>query len=263
MDILATVLQKGGVGKTTTAYHLIRAAQRADKRVLAIDMDPQGNLTTALTPERLPLDEVSLADVINPQQAPGEEPVTLADVIVATIWPGVDLAPTVGRALAIIEQELTQAPRTEDRARTLQRALQGVGERYDLVIIDCPPNLGMLTVNALVAAHGAVLVTEAGLFAADGVALMRDTIGSVQQHYNPDLTIRGVLLNKWEPATLAGREWRLTLQEALGEQLLDPPIPKRAVIRDAIETGDALDRIKGGQSMAELYTRHLAKITGR
>lgn len=263
MDILATVLQKGGVGKTTTAYHLIRAAQRADKRVLAIDMDPQGNLTTALTPERLPLDEVSLADVINPQQASGEEPVTLADVIVSTIWPGVDLAPTVGRALAIIEQELTQAPRTEDRARTLQRALQAVGGRYDLVIIDCPPNLGMLTVNALVAARGAVLVTEAGLFAADGVALMRDTIGSVQQHYNPELTIRGVLLNKWEPATLAGREWRLTLQEALGEQLLDPPIPKRAVIRDAIETGDALDRIKGGQSMAELYTRHLAKITSR
>ncbi|MGK7221657.1 ParA family protein [Kocuria flava] len=100
-----------------------------------------------------------------------------------------------------------------------------MGERYDLVIIDCPPNLGMLTVNALGAAHGAVLVTEAGLFAADGVALMRDTIGSVQQHYNPDLTIRGVLLNKWEPTTLAGREWRLTLQEALGSSCWTRPSP--------------------------------------
>ncbi|NKW16395.1 AAA family ATPase, partial [Rhodococcus hoagii] len=150
--IYAFCNQKGGVGKTTVTFHIADAARRAGLKVLAVDMDPQGNLSTILTKEPIHPGDAGIADVLSDRSE-----ATLGDIISEGLWPGVELAATVPDAetLAAVRDELVIAG--AGREHRLRDALDAVRNNYDLILIDCPPSLDQLTINALVAADQAVI----------------------------------------------------------------------------------------------------------
>lgn len=253
--VAAICNQKGGVGKTTETFHLARAAARAGRRTLVIDADPQGNLTTVLSAEALPQDSVGLADVLSARSQEG-----ISDVTVPSVWEGVDLVPTVGSTLELVRDELVIAgPGREARLRS---AIETVGEKYDLILIDCPPSLDQLTINALAAADLVVVVSESKLLSAEGIAKLTRTVETVRAHYAPTLRIAGVVINKHEDRTVGGREWFEQIAGAF--PLIEPAVPKRAAIADALEAASGLDQwpSRRADELAAIYDQHLATIEG-
>lgn len=259
---LAVCNQKGGVGKTATTFHLCRAAVLAGHRVLVVDADPQGSLTSVIARDAVGEDQAGLADVLS--QRSGD---TISDVIIPGIWDGVDVVPTApSEALAYVSDELIVAG--AGRERRLYDALKAVAGEYDLILIDCPPSLDQLTINGLTAAEGIVIVTEPSLFSANGLARLLSTIDSVRGAYNSELTIAGIIINRLEKGTLSGREWVATLTEAAaarGLDILDPPLPKAVAIKDASEAARGLDEYgtTAARELFEIYRGYLAALTER
>lgn len=258
--IFAVCNQKGGVGKTATTFHLARAGIRAGLRTLIIDADPQGNLTAVAAAEAVEENYLGLADAISDRADD-----TLHDVIVPGIWEGLDLVPTAGDALASVRDELVLAgPGRENR---LSEALRALGDRYDLILIDCAPSLDQLTINALTAADAAVVITHTNQFALSGLAKLLNTIESVRSYYNPQLTVAGIIVNNHDPHTISGAESLAELTDAAQARdlpLLAPILHKRVVINDAMEAARGLDQWGSAQarSLAEIYDQHLVTITG-
>ncbi|MEV6073371.1 AAA family ATPase [Nocardia sp. NPDC052001] len=215
--VIAMANQKGGVGKSTCTICLARAAARYHgARVLVVDMDPQGNVTNTLLREPLAPDEVTLADAITPDSG-----VLLREVIVPTIWEGVDLAPG-GAKLSIADTRL--AADEYGREFALRKALAPVLEDYDLVIVDNPPSLlGQMLKNSLTAADAVVLVTEADEWSADGLALLGRTIAKVRENYNPRLQIIGTIMNRWRE-TRSGREAADDIVEGMARHFPGVPV---------------------------------------
>lgn len=232
-DIVAFCNQKGGVGKTTETFHLTDAAARAGKRVLVIDIDPQGNLSTVLAAQSLALDDLGVADVLSDSSG-----ATIGDTVVPCIWPGVDLVPTVpgNESLAYVRDQLVVAG--AGRERRLRDALETVADQYDVVLIDCPPSLDLLTINALVAARKVVVVSQSALFSANGLARLRRTIDAVRRSYNADLRLLGAVINLHENQTIAGREQLIEIAASI--DILGDPVPKRVVIKDSMESQTSL-----------------------
>ncbi len=258
--VYALCNQKGGVGKSTTAFHLARAAVLRGDRVLLVDNDPQGNLTSVTAAEDVSEDQAGLADALS-----ARAPETLQDVIVAGIWPGLDLVPTVGVTLGAVRDELVIAG--AGREGRLHEALSEVIEDYDLILIDCAPSLDQLTINGLTAAGGVIIVTHSKLWSANGLAQLLDTISSVRQYYNPDLEVAGIIVNQHEDRTLAGRHWLEELTAAADQRslkVLNPPIPKRVAISDATEVAQGLDQLgtADATALAALYDLHLSALKG-
>lgn len=236
--VVALANQKGGVGKTTATLCLARAANvYHDARVLVVDMDSQGNTSSTLLTEPIG-DGITVADVL----VPGSD-VQLREVIVPSIWGGVDLAPG-GETLATAEQKIAGEP--FGREHRLREALATVREDYDLVLIDNAPALGLLLVNSLTAADAAVLVTEAHRWSADGLALLGKTLAGVRAYHNPQLEIVGTVVNKWRGT---GNEARTAedLIDGMGRHFPDVPIwmqyriPLWVGITDALDSGIGLD----------------------
>ena len=251
---LAVVNQKGGVGKTITTINLGRAAVRAGLRVLLVDADPQGNLTELIAKEPTAEDARGLADVLSRLTADA-----VGDVTVDTVWEGVDLVPTVGEALGLVRDELVVAG--AGREKRLATALEQVRGHYDLILLDCPPSLDQLTVNALAAADAVVVVTQSKLLSTSGVAKLLSTIDVVRDAYNSRLTIGGVVINAHEARTLTGQFW-LEEISANVEHVLQPPVPKLAVLNDATEAGKGLDEwgTTEGRVLAEIYDGYLSTL---
>ncbi|MFA9566371.1 MAG: ParA family protein, partial [Acidimicrobiales bacterium] len=226
MTVLAVANQKGGVGKTTVTLGLADAAVRRGLPVLVVDLDPQANATSGLAVSRpaMTIDQALATD-----RRGG-----LADVIINSGW-GSDngstppvLAPS-SPALAAREPQLATDPiGAQDRLRT---ALEGVVEDDTLVLVDCPPSLGLLTVNGLVAADSALIVTEPAAWAADGVDQMRRTVTRVRDLRRPDLTLIGIAVNRLG-RTRDARYWHEQLVESFGHLALGP-IRQRAAIAEA------------------------------
>lgn len=253
--------QKGGVGKTTTAYHLTRAAQRRGLSVLAVDIDPQGNLTSSLSRDALEPDTPGLADVLSSQTE-----TTLDEVLVPGLWPGVDLVPTTGETLPYVRNELIATQMGAESK--LKKAIRSLGEgRYDLILIDCPPSIDQLTINALVAADSVLVVTQASRYSLDGIAHLIDSIDELREHYNPSLKLAGLVLNQYERQRNASRGWKLELTQAtedLGLKLFEPVVPKRTLVAETAENGDTLDSYgdEKAQQLVEIYDAYITKILG-
>jgi chromosome partitioning protein len=259
--------QKGGVGKSTSTINLGRAAAVQGKRVLIVDFDPQGNTTSALAKDPLERDEnneivqVTVADVIEPRSK-----TPLDDVIVPTIWDNIDLAPA-GTPLAVVEEMIIPATGREFK---LKDALQPVLPRYDLVLIDSPPSLGQLTVNALSASDQVLVVAQPQQWSADGMAELSKTVAQVQRHFNQQLTYAGVLINMWqgtteERATKRNKQVLADIEEYFVEaKILRPFIPFRTHIGEAIDEGIGLDQWKTApmRLIAEDYGTHVNTLMG-
>lgn len=257
-QVIALCNQKGGVGKSTTAFHLARAAVRSNQRVLIVDNDPQGNLTSVAAATPVEDDQAGLADALS-----SRAPETIRDVIVAGIWPGLDVVPTSGVTLGYVRDELVIAG--AGREGRLREALAAVRDNYDLILIDCAPSLDQLTINGLTAADAVTIVTHSKLFSANGLAQLLDTIDNVRQYYNPALRIAGIIVNQHEERTISGQSWLDELETAAATRnltILTPPIPKRVVISDATEAARGLDEWGTSEAtlLSVIYGGHLASI---
>ena len=246
--------QKGGVGKTTTVVNVARAAHLRGLRTLLGDLDPQANTTSTLLGKAPDPDAETVADVLSARSE-----ATALDVIVPTGWPGVDVLPSGGDALADVGGELvTMGPGREHRLHEALAPLTG----YELVLLDSPPALDLLTINALTAASRIVIVTTASLFSADGIARLLATVEAVRRYANPRLRIAGVIVNALEERTRRQRHWLQELITHAPAPVWQPPVPKATWIGEAIEAGVGLDEwgSPAASVLAGVYDHYLDQL---
>jgi chromosome partitioning protein len=222
-DVIAIANQKGGVGKTTCAINLAGALAEQEYRILCIDMDAQANLTVGLGINLGTVDS-SMADVLADSRA------SMREVIIPTQTAGIDVAPST-LELASTEVELFTAI---GREHALREAIDGfVHENYDYVLIDCPPTLGLLTVNALVAATHLLIPIQSSYFALEGTDDLLETIEKVRQRPNPALRILGVVITMHDKRTALGRDIREQIQKVFGGKVFDTVIAKSVRLEES------------------------------
>ncbi len=223
--MLAVANQKGGVGTTTTAINLATALAAVKCRTLLIDLDPQGNASTGLGFSRHQR-PVTSYDLLM-----GEA--TLGQAVIATAVPGLDLVPSVVD-LSGAEIELAHAERREYR---LKSALTDEMVGYDYVIIDCPPALGLLTVNALVAADSLLVPLQCEFFALEGLSQLLDTVKRVKNNLNPALTLLGIVLTMYDNRNNLSAQVAADVRNHMGEMVYDTVIPRNVRISEAPSHG--------------------------
>ncbi len=245
--VIAMVNQKGGVGKTTSTVSLGAALAQYGRKVLLVDFDPQGALSVALGVPAHDLDRT----VYNLLMDEGCSP---DDVIVSTGVPGLDLMPSnidLSAAEVALVNEVA-------REHALVRGLAGVIDRYDYIIIDCQPSLGLLTVNALTAADGVVIPLECEYFALRGVKLLMDTITKVRSRLNPRLQVVGVVATMYDARTLHTREVLARVVDAFGDDVFHTVISRTIKFPDATVAGEPITSFAPTHPAADAY-RQLAR----
>lgn len=226
MLIYALANQKGGVGKTTTAVNLGAYLAHWGQRVLLVDIDPQANATASLGVNRASL-RTTVYDVLV-RDAP------VQDVVIPTRWERLDLLPSSAH-LAGATVELLSLP---DRERRLKVALEGLGDRYDYVLIDCPPSLGILTINALVAARSGILIpVQCEYLALEGLGQLIHTLDLVRRSLHPGLRLRGVVLTMFDPRTNLAQQVAQEVRRFFGDRVFKTIIPRNVRLSEAPSHG--------------------------
>lgn len=239
--------QKGGVGKTTTTINLGASLVEYGRKVLLVDFDPQGSLSVGLGLNPHTMDHTIYNLLM-------EKEVTLEDVVVPSGIPGMDLLPS-NIDLSAAEVQLVHEV---GREQSLQRVLAPALEQYDVILIDCQPSLGLLTVNALTASNGVIVPLECEYFALRGVALLKTTIDKVQERLNPGLEIDGVLGTMFDGRTLHGREVIERLVQAWGDKVFHTVIRRTVKFSDSTVAGEPITSYASSSPGAGAY-RQLAK----
>jgi chromosome partitioning protein len=243
--IVAVVNQKGGVGKTTTAVNLAAGVAAAGHKVLLVDFDPQGNCSSAVGYPKTKVGR-SVYDAII-----GE--VDFAEIVRPTDITTLFLAPA---NMDLVGAEVELMGVEDGREMYLSRNLAHVAEQYEFIIIDCPPSLGLLTVNALAAADGVVVPMQAEYFALEGLSALLTTIDRVRDSVNPRLTLDGVLFCMYDPRTNLAGQVRGEVEEHLGEKVYRTLIPRNVRLSEAPSHGKPVLlydlRCAGCQSYLEL-----------
>lgn len=245
--IISMCNQKGGVGKTTTTINLGASLAEFGRKVLLVDFDPQGSLSVGLglNPHQM---ELTVYNLLMDRE------VSLDDVVVPSGVPGMDLLPS-NIDLSAAEVQLVHEVARE---QTLTRVLAPAIEKYDVILIDCQPSLGLLTVNALTASDGVIVPLECEYFALRGVALLKTTIDKVRERLNPKLKIEGVLGTMYDGRTLHGREVMERLVEAWGDTVFHTVIRRTVKFSDSTVAGEPITSYATTSPGAESY-RQLAK----
>ncbi len=245
--VIAMVNQKGGVGKTTSTVSLGAALAGYGRRVLLVDFDPQGALSVALGVPAHDLDRTVYNLLM-------DDDCSADDVIVSTSVPGLDLMPSnidLSAAEVALVNEVA-------REHALVRGLASVIDRYDYIIIDCQPSLGLLTINALTAANGVMIPLECEYVALRGVKLLTDTVTKVQGRLNPNLELTGVLATMYDARTLHTREVLERVVDAFGDQVFHTVISRTIKFPDASVAGEPITVFAPNSPGADAY-RQLAR----
>ncbi len=253
--VLAVANQKGGVGKTTTAINLGTALAAIGEDVLIVDLDPQGNASTGLGIDRRNR-RYSTYDVLT-----GEA--SLRDAIVATAVPRLHLAPST-LDLSGLELEIGQARDRAFRLRSALTPLNTIGStKFTYVLVDCPPSLNLLTVNAMAAANAILVPLQCEFFALEGLSQLLKTVESVREQLNPDLTIHGIVLTMFDARNNLSGQVVADVREFMGAKVYDTVIPRNVRVSEAPSYGKPVLVYDLKCSGSEAYLRLATEIIQR
>ncbi len=249
--IYAIANQKGGVGKTTTAVNLAAFMAEAGKKVLLVDVDPQANATSSLG-----IDKNSLPLSIYHVLIGG---LPIAEVITLTRWLRLDLVPS-SADLAGAEVEMVGI---KGREQLLKRALSPVADRYDYILIDTPPSLGLLTVNALVACHGVIIPVQCEYLPLEGLAQLMKTLRLVRASFNPELRIAGLVLTMYDPHTTLSRQVVQDVRSHFKGYVFRTIIPRSVRLSEAPSHGEPINVYAPRSIGAVAYKALAEELMGR
>jgi chromosome partitioning protein len=250
--ITAIVNQKGGVGKTTTALNLSYALSKAGKKVLLIDFDPQTNLTVALgyfEDEYINIENIMAAEI---------EEKEIKENFIINVKDNLDLIPS-SLELAGIEMSLVNVM---SREVILKQVIQRIENNYDYIFIDCPPSLGMLTINALTACNTVIIPVDAELFSVKGLALLTNSISKIRKRLNPNIKVDGILVTRLNQRTNLSKSMLKTLDESIGfiknkfnldMKIFDSKIPASVRAGEAISKMESVIEYDPKGKVSEAY----------
>lgn len=249
--IIAIINQKGGVGKSTTAINLSAALGEMGKQVLLVDLDPQGNATSGLGVEKGQLNTCIYDVLLND--------VDIHNAIIPDVFEGLDLVPATIN-LAGAEVELVAEMARENR---LKDAVGSVRGKYDYVFIDCPPSLGLLTVNALVGADKLIIPIQTEFYALEGVTKLLESMKRVKSRLNPSLDIFGILLTMYDGRTTLSRQVAAEVRNYFGPQVFETIIPRTVKLSEAPSYGMPITQYDPSGKGAAAYSELAKEVVNR